>query len=256
MGVHGAILGIDTASGHERWRQKTTSPDGFFVSQVATDGETFYLGGWDNTLYALDARTGTPKWTATLGLRDGQPDFRLSPALAAPALGNERIFVASLDGVLHALDTRTGKEAWSLRASQAGDTFGASSPVVSGLDVLIGASGEEGNVYCVDTATGQVRWRAATGQSIEGSAPRLAPDGKSLAIMSVRGLVTVLDTATGQRLWQYDLGPGNIFSTPEYDGRIVYTTTMADDVQAINGPNVAPSPSGPKRAVHPTGGKH
>ena len=101
--------------------------------------------------------------------------------------------------------------------------------------------GKNGDVYCLDAATGHIQWRVPTGQIIYDSSPRLAPDGKSLAIMGLRGRVSILDCQDGHRLWGYELGPGNIFSTPEYDGQHVYTTTMANDVQAINAPGVGGS---------------
>ena len=54
--------------------------------------------------------------------------------------------------------------------------------------------------------------------------------------MGLRGKCSILDTANGKKLWGYELGPGNIFSTPSYDGKTLYTVTMANDVQAINAP--------------------
>ena len=241
FGGNGKIYGLDAETGQPRWTQPTGS---FFQSQAATDGDRFYLGGWDNTLYALDARTGQPKWTAKMGRANGgrgDLSFYASPAIASPCVSGGRVYVVSNDGVLHALDARTGQEAWTARAPADGDEF-ASTPVVVGLTLYIAGQGENGDVYALDTANGKVRWRRSTGQTILDSAPKVAPDGKSLAIMGMRGKVSVLDTANGRPLWGYELGPGNIFSTPEYDGDIVYTVTMANDVQALKSPRQAPLP--------------
>jgi hypothetical protein len=70
-----------------------------------------------------------------------------------------------------------------------------------------------------------------------------------MAIMGIRGKVSVLSTRDGRQLWGYELGPGNIFSTPEYDGTAVYTVTMANDVQAIAGPNTVKSPEPRRRST-------
>ncbi|HZO91807.1 MAG TPA: PQQ-binding-like beta-propeller repeat protein [Chthonomonadaceae bacterium] len=233
VGGNGKIFGLDAATGQLKWQQPAGS---FFQSQAATDGSTFYLGGWDNTLYALDAQTGAPKWKAPMGRTEGGNgtlSFYFSPAIASPSIAHNRVYICSNDGVLHAVNAATGKDDWAARAPEGGDTFGYSSPVVSGLDIYVGGLGQNGDVYCLDATNGNLRWRASIGQTIYDSSPKVAPDGKSLAIMGVRGKVAVLDTATGKRLWGYELGPGNIFSTPEYDGHIVYTTTMAHDVQAL-----------------------
>ncbi len=235
IGGSGKIYGLDAATGALKWTQNA---GGFFQSRAAADGDTFYLGGWDNNLYALDAATGTPRWTARLGR-----SFYYAPAIASPAVANGRVYVASNDNVLHALDAKTGNEQWKASAPPGGDAFGYSSPVASGLDVFIGGLGDKGDVYDLEGATGAIRWRVSTGQAIYDSSPRVAPNAQSLAIMGVRGRVSVLDVRAGRRLWGYELGPGNVFSTPEYDGRIVYTTTMANDVQALNGPGVAINPA-------------
>jgi len=119
---------------------------------------------------------------------------------------------------------------------------------VVGLDLYIGGLGDHGDVYALDTSNGKIVWQSPTGQAIYDSSPKLSPDGKTLAIMGVRGHVSVLSTANGKREWGYELGPGNIFSTPEYDGRLVYTVTMAHDVQAINGPGIGDTTAPTKTA--------
>ncbi len=224
------IYGVEAATGQVRWTQPAGAGS-FFQSRVATDGDSFYLGGWDNTLYSLDVLTGVPRWTTKMG-----KDFYSAPAIASPALGNGRLYICSNDGALHAVSLRTGHDDWTVHAPAKGDVFGYASPIFADGVVYLGGLGPNGDVYALNAATGSIKWRHATGQTMYDGAPRLAPDGKSLAIMALRGHVSVLDTANGARLWSYELGPGNIFSTPEYDGSIVYTVTMANDVQAINAP--------------------
>jgi outer membrane protein assembly factor BamB len=233
---NGKIYGVDVQSGLMKWSRPAS---GLFQSHVVADRDTFYFGGWDNTFYALDALTGTPRWSIKMG-----KTFYYSPAIAAPALGNGRVYVCTNDGILHALNAATGHEDWIAHAPTGSDAFGYSSPVVLGLDIYIAGLGEHGDVYALDTTNGKPRWQSPTGQAIYDSSARLAPNGKSLAIMGVRGHVSILSTEDGKRLWGYELGPGNIFSTPEYDGNIVYTVTMDNDVQAINGPGVG-GPTGP-----------
>src|SRR5262249_10482063 len=147
------------------------------------------------------------------------------------------------DGVLHALSTQNGEEKWMATAPKGGDVFGYSSPVVQGDTIYIAGLGDHGDVYALNALNGNPRWRVSTRQTFYESSAKVAPDGRSMAIMGLRGKVSILDTTNGKRLWGYELGPGNIFSTPEYDGRIVYTVTMANDVQAINGPNIDLIPS-------------
>ena len=231
IGGKDQIVGVDRVSGQMRWAQPA-GPGSFFQSRAVTDGDNFYLGGWDNTLYALNVLTGAPRWTAKIGR-----NFYFSPAVASPTLGNGRLYICSNDDTLHAVNLQTGKDDWSVHSPDKGDVFGYASPIFADGVVYVGGLGDHGDVYALNAATGALKWRHATGQTMYDGAPRLAPDGKSLAIMALRGHISVLDTANGAPLWTYELGPGNIFSTPEYDGSIVYTVTMANDVQAINAPN-------------------
>jgi outer membrane protein assembly factor BamB/predicted phosphodiesterase len=223
------IYGIEAKSGSLRWSQPA---GGFFQSRAATDGSVFYLGGWDNTVYALDAATGEPKWTRKLGRA-----FYYSPAIASPSVVNGRVYICTNDNTLYSLDARTGETKWSINAPKGSDPLGYSSPVVANDLIYIAGLGDNGDVYAFSTLNGAMRWKTPTGQSFYDSSVHLAPDGKTLAIMGIRGRVSVLSTADGHKQWGYELGPGNIFSTPEYDGIAVYTVTMANDVQAIAGPN-------------------
>jgi outer membrane protein assembly factor BamB len=234
------IYGIDARTGNVRWTRPT---GGFFQSRAATDGSTFYLGGWDNMVYALDARTGEPHWTRKLGRA-----FYYAPAIASPSIVSGKVYICTNDNTMHCLDARTGAVVWSISAPKGGDPLGYSSPTVAGETLYIAGLGDHGDVYAFAASDGAVRWRTPTGQTIYDSSVRIGPDGRSLAIMGVRGKVSVLDTGSGRRIWGYELGPGNIFSTPEYDGSAVYTVTMANDVQSIAAPNSAAPADGPPAA--------
>lgn len=228
FGGNKKIFGLDTRTGKVVW---TSPANGFFQDRVATDGSTFFMGDWANTFYALDARTGTTKWEEHVGRL-----FYFSPAISSPAVGDGKVFVCSDDGVLHAFDAATGKEVWAVHAPPGDDVFGYSSPTVLGVTIFVAGLGPKGNVYALSTANGQPIWVSSIGQTIYDSSPSLSPEGHTLAIMGVRGHVAVLDAGSGKPLWSYELGPGNIFSTPAYDGKNVYTTTMADDVQCLTAP--------------------
>lgn len=237
LGGNQRIHGIDATTGRQRWVQ----PAGrFFQSRAATDGTTFYVGGWDGTLYALEAESGALRWARMLGQTQEEESVVVgAPAVASPTVAAGRVFISTTDGRLIALRAEDGQTLWTARAPKGSDTFGTSSGMVIGPTLFVAGTGDadgHGDVYALDTASGKILWQVRTGQNIVGSSPRLAPDGRSFAIMGMRGKVSVLDTLSGARLWGYELGPGNIFSTPEYDGRAVYTVTMANDVQVIDGP--------------------
>jgi outer membrane protein assembly factor BamB len=47
------IYGLDAATGSIRW---TVQGLNMYQSKVATDGERFFVGGWDNRFRCIDAR--------------------------------------------------------------------------------------------------------------------------------------------------------------------------------------------------------
>jgi len=61
-------------------------------------GQTVYVGGYDGNFYALDIKTGHPKWQFAAGDR-----------INSSALVNEgRLFFGSDDGCLYALNLEAG----------------------------------------------------------------------------------------------------------------------------------------------------
>jgi outer membrane protein assembly factor BamB len=230
FGTAGTIYGLDAATGEQRWVHLAEGP---FESAVAADVETFYLGGWDNICCALDAVTGSERWAVRIGSGSLQ-----SPAIASPCVLHGNVYFAAGDGMLHCLEVAHGSEIWAKQAPIGGDAISNCSPAACGNSIIVCGDGKLGSVYSFDAGSGSLLWHTDIGQTIEATGVRSAPNGLSVALMGVRGRTVVLNATKGNPLWGYELGPGNIFSTPEYDGSRLYTTTMADDVQAINGPGV------------------
>lgn len=229
IGGDGKIIGLDAKTGLPKWE---TPADSFFQSKATTDGTSFYLAGSNNNLFALDALTGKVRWSKQFG----KSRF-VSPAVASPCVSDGRVYLCTKDNALYSLNAVNGEVIWAVKSPREGDAFGESSPVVVNKRLYIAGNGENGDVYCLNLKDGSARWQTPTGQQFYDSSVRIAPDGNSLAIMGVRGKCSVLSCESGKKLWGYELGPGNVFSTPEYDGKSLYTVTMANDVQAINAPN-------------------
>lgn len=226
----GKIYGLDTDNGEIKWTVPAVGP---FESGVATDGDAFYITGWDNSCTAIDAASGAVKWRTTVGMGLAQ-----TPGRAKPCVGGGRVYCAACDGALHCLDASSGMELWAVRSDPGDDPIGGCPPVICGDQVIVAGEGIKGTVMAFEQVHGARKWHVNTGQRFAGGGICPAPNGRSMAIMAVRGHCSIISNIDGARLWGYELGPGNIYSTPVYDGKMLYTTTMADDVQAINGPGV------------------
>ena len=231
------IYGVNAETGKQVWVQNVP---GLFSSEVATDGEAFYLGNSSGQLIALDAKTGTVRWKTEPTAATTR--ILLATAVMTPVVLGGRVYCNSSGDTFAAYDARNGQRLWEIDLP-AGDTV----PAVSGTTIyLVGNASDVARLYAVSTADGKIRWQTPLKQSVVNSGVKVAPDGKSLAVNGVRGTVSVHNTQDGKVLWQYELGPGNIFATPEYDGETVYAATMANDVQGLNPPGYDPK----QRAVN------
>lgn len=125
---------------------------------------------------------------------------------------NERLYFGSDRGTLFALDKRIGEIAWrfdlwpkpKFKRARAGRQI-FSTPVIYGGRVYFGAF--DGNVYCLDAASGKRRWVSFDADWVEGS-PLVLPERGMLIVPAIFGLwhrlgaVMALDLSTGKKRWQ------------------------------------------------------
>ncbi|WP_405681255.1 serine/threonine-protein kinase [Streptomyces sp. NBC_00868] len=156
----------------------THTTDGLVSSPAVVDG-TVYIGSWDRKVYALDAATGTPRWTHTT---DGRVD-------SSAAVVDGTVYIGSWDRKVYALDAATGTPRWTHTT----DGRVNSSPAVVDGTVYIGSNDRK--VYALDAATGTPRWTHTTDGRVN-SSPAVV-DG-TVYIGSHDRKVYALDAATGQ----------------------------------------------------------
>lgn len=179
-------------------------------------GGAVVVGGFDQTLHAVDAATGVSRWSLET---DGA--IRSSAAAAG-----DTVFVGSDDGFLRAVGLTDGVERWTLPM---GYTVAGSPAVADGL-VVIGAD----QLYAVDAATGTERWRFSTGGTdgdVIASSPAIA-DGV-VYVGSDNGRLFAVDLASGTERWSYDTG-GSVQSSPVVDGGVVVVGTNDDALVALD----------------------
>ena len=208
-----AHAGVATAQAPRKLtRVKWAFPTGNrIVSSPVLHAGTIYFGSDDGSVYAVDAASGRQRWKrATKG-----------PVPSTPAIAGDRLYVVSYDGNLYAMDIRTGAVRW--RFASAGerhfearglhgwtpsrqtffDPFDVylSSPVVADGTVFFGSG--DGHLYAVDAASGQLRWKFATGDVIHAS-PAFA--GGVVYVGSWDSYFYAVDAATGKEKWRFHAG--------------------------------------------------
>ena len=226
-----------------KWKFAT---GGRVVSSPVYSAGTIYFGSDDNNLYAVDAQTGRQRWKfETLG-----------PVPSTPAVSADRVFFGSYDGRFYAVDAPTGKLRWKFATAgerrfeakglhgflpktqtyaDAFDVF-LSSPVVVGNSVYFGSG--DGNLYALDTRSGELRWKFATGNVVHAS-PAYA-DG-TLYFGSWDAYFYAVDAETGKEKWRFHGGEDNVIhnqvgfqSSPTVANNVVYTGCRDSNVYALD----------------------
>ena len=130
----GKIVEADLKTGKILWAN-TDSKAEVFTTPAITD-QWVIVGANDNTLYALDRKTGILRWKFDA---KGQP--------ASPVIAGDKIVVAA-EGTLYLLKLADGALLWSTKVS---DTI--SSPAVTRHEVYVGS--EDGAVYAFGPESGK-----------------------------------------------------------------------------------------------------
>lgn len=191
-----------------KWKFHTK---GYVFSSPAISDGTAYFTSTDHNLYAVDAASGILKWKFPTKSR----------VMSSPAVAAGLVYFESYDGNLYAVDVASGKEKWHFTTAgerrfaakhlhggmpptetmpDPFDIYLSSPAIVSGI-VYFG--GGDTNVYAVDAASGQLKWKFATGDVVHAS-PAVA-DG-TVFIGSWDSYFYALDAATGQQKWRFKTG--------------------------------------------------
>lgn len=228
-------------------RMKWKFPTGDrIVSSPVWSADTIYFGGDDGNIYAVDAANGRQLWKHAAG----------GPAPSTPAVVDGVVYAVSYDGKLHALDARTGAVRWKFatdgerrfeakglhglqpRNQTIADPFDVflSSPVVAQGAVYFGSG--DGNLYAVDTATGELRWKFQTGDVVHAS-PAYA--NGVLFFGSWDSYFYALDAATGKEKWRFHGGEDAAIhnqvgfqSSPAVVDGVVYTGCRDAQLYALD----------------------
>ena len=228
-----------------RLKWKFPTGDRVISSPVFKDN-VIYFGGDDGNVYAVDAATGHQVWKrATNG-----------PAPATPAIADGTVYIGSYDGKFYAFNAQTGAMKWKFatdgeRRFEAKGLHGMqpknqtiadpfdiflSSPVVANGTVYFGSG--DGNVYALDSATGDLLWKFKTGDVVHAS-PALA-DGV-LFFGSWDSYFYAVDAATGTEKWRFHGGEDPTIhnqvgfqSSPAVMNGTVYTGCRDSNLYALD----------------------
>ena len=214
------LVAVALADGTEVWRTPLESPS---RSGVTAAGDAVYVGANDGTVTALDAASGSIRWSEPAGGEVLRPVAVVDDLVVATSLGD-------LDAVLAVIALRDddGSEAWRYEPPVP-VTLG-SAPAVGAGSVIVGLA--DRTVRAIDLATGAPRWSARLNAEVSlFAAPAIAED--DVIALDVAGQVYRLDGATGERIWDHALNAAVLWSSPVITGSHVLVATNRGELFAL-----------------------
>ncbi|MCS0635888.1 PQQ-binding-like beta-propeller repeat protein [Streptomyces sp. LP05-1] len=208
----GGVQAWEASNGAKLWEITGAQTD-FETAEAgpSVHGDTVFV--WQNArLRALDARSGTERWSYPIGD-------------AASCGGVPVRLTVAEDGCVHvvagtralSVDLRSGQVRWHFEAPAVflSPPAFAPGPAVTGGGVYL--ADYLGTVYALDAATGKDRWRIAT-EARQSAEPVLVAHG-NVHVGSGSALYT-LDAVTGTPKWRFAAGGPLVGAPVVADGRV------------------------------------
>ena len=203
----------ETSGGDLIW--EFTQPSGSVRSSPTVADGTVYVGSYDDTLYAVDAATGTQEWAF-----DTSGSVRSSPTVVDGTVYFG--IIKYQGGTLYAVDAATGSEEWTFTQPSRGLS---SSPTVLNGTVYIGSN--DNTLYAVDADSGDREWafdtsgRVFSSPTVADGTVYVGSDGTFDSDYEDSALYAV-DAATGDQEWAFTQPSGRVFSSPTVADGTVY----------------------------------
>jgi outer membrane protein assembly factor BamB len=212
-GMH-SVTALARADGSARWRRSMAVA----ANSIAVAAHTVLVGDDSGTLTALDASSGTPRWSMQYpgALWSGARVDLEAGAVVATWHQSDRPAVRVFDLV-------TGALRWEAPT----DRYTAAPAVHAGVVVLaIGDGDRHARVEARDLATGARRWQTSVPASFE-EAIEPAIAGGLVAVVDHFGVVSTFDLDSGRLRWQHDLADVLLATRVALTGHRVALTSYA-----------------------------
>ncbi len=174
------------------------------------DGQTVYVGSLDGTLFALDAETGTTKWSSTKG---GCCVYD-----QAPVVDGGRVLQMRTNGTLTAYDAQSGERIWRKPEFSVGTQAAA-----YGMAFF----NHYPNVVALNTATGKEVWTVPLVTGATTGAPAVA----NRRVFITQSTLMALDSATGALIWE---APAASSWGPSVANGVVYASSLNGEWDAFD----------------------
>lgn len=214
----GKVYAVDSQSGAGLWSFDTHE---YMRARPTVVQNTVYAHS-EHAVYAIDAQSGHEQWSVTL-----------KAALAArPVIASGIVFLGTELGHCYALDATSGAKV--AKFTDIGELHAA----ITVKETPWCICSSEGQLYALDTRTGNIRWTIQIEQNISGGMivrNGIAYIGSNSGIMgdTSQTRLHAIDTTTGQRLWSASI-MHEIESEPVVTENYIFVSTFGRELFVIH----------------------
>ncbi len=196
-GSQGNFWALDLSSGKVFWTFRNVA--GYIESKPVLSKNKIILGAWDQSLYALERKTGHLLWKWA----DGKANLFFSPAACWPVVSNNRLYVVAPDRFMSAIDVQSGKTIWRSNRFKVRETIG-----LAEQQPFVLAKCMRDTVFAIDYrySKQKIVWvqNLSFGYDIANSMIRNA--GPLAFFGTKNGLVVAFQTKSGKLVWKHKIG--------------------------------------------------
>lgn len=182
--MDGAVRAIDTSTLEDVWDENASVTGGLLTDAVLANG-SIIVGGIGETLYSVDAATGAVEWSFS-----GASNWYWG----APLVGEETglVYATNMDGSIYAVDAASGDPIWEF----SGPALFRAGAAMAGDTVV--AVDDDGNVWGLDSETGELAWNGPTETNESTFASPLVLDNNTVLITPRNGDMLTVEVDTGR----------------------------------------------------------
>ncbi len=278
----GALYKVEAASGKLLWRFATNAE---VARRPVLDGDVLYVANANDTLLALEPKTGKIIWS-----QHRTPAMGMEVAgYSGPAVAHGRVYMGFSDGTATAFDAVSGDERWQPvdLAGEAEQVLGEipkyldvdTTPIpthISAGNVVIFGS-YAGGVYALEAESGVMVW-SNTGvlgvsdlelweqEAVKRGGEEFAARRLLLVSTGTTGL-WALDPETGNEVWRRDLPAGGVSRPVPISGAVLMNASqlgtyllspidgsLIDGIHFVDGASSTPAVYGRRAFVFSNGG--
>jgi len=236
----GTLAAFDAASGKKLWSDHSRQhgwfgwgdkkrKDSYYAGGPAVAGDLLVIGTLDGHVYAYDAKTGKPRWTAEL----------TSEVIDAPVIDKGLVVVRTQDGNLYGLDSSNGDRRWVYDQGNVPTlSLRGNGPVLAANGVVFFGS-DDGKLEALREDNGEKLWeqKLASGEGrtdidrLDDADGAILLDGSTLYAAAYHGNLVAVDGPSGRPLWSH---PFSTFTSMAVAGNAVYGVDDTAQVWAFD----------------------